>query len=165
MSKKSMQQWLSVIVAISICAAPLGLFANNRRLTPAAYCDEAGTGGNSHPLSYGYIEGDSGGFVTCGIPSDTWFSHDDINTINVHIYKATTASTYARPCVYKYNDHTTITCDSAKYKSSTGEQTISFSTASSELDNFTAAGASSWASSVYVQLVDGDTLNLIWVSE
>ena len=165
-TRKTLGLLISLTALATMVAASAA--ATNRRLTPAAYCQTILNYDIPVPSS-GYFETEAeGGTVACGIPSDSYLRHTDVQTINVHLYNASDpwyASTSARPCVYKYSDSTTVACDNEKHTHTLGNQTIAFSKSANELTNFTNPNYATWASDVNVLLTGGGSrLNMIYVT-
>jgi hypothetical protein len=152
-----------VLIAVSTVLATAAV-AKHRRLGPAAYCKEAH--GWDHSISdrsgkfyaqYRWTE------AVCGIPSDSHFTHSEINLINVHVKNSTSTSdgVYAKPCVTSYAANSTY-CENTKGTTASGEQMLQWKAA--DLQKFDDSKYAAWSPIVWVDLGKYDILRLIYVT-
>lgn len=149
------------MIAMSMMIAVPAL-AKDRRLSPSGNCQE--TNGTSNVVidaaGVMYIMSGSAA-VSCGIPSDSYFTHSSINTINVHVWN-NDGSISAKPYLADW-DSSSYYAPSQKSTTATGFQVLSWN--ATDLSTWDNSTYSTWSSTVWVSLGAGDQLRLIWVSE
>ncbi len=149
------------MIAVSMLIA-VPAMTKDRRLSPSGNCQETnGTSNVTIDAAGVMYTQSSSAAVSCGIPSDSYFTHRGINTINVHVWNKD-GSISARPYLADW-DSSSYYAPSQKSTTATGFQVLSWN--STDLSTWDDSTYASWSSTVWVSLGAGDTLRLIWVSE